>query len=259
MDTTRIFNELRHKIAGSDQFMSGHQLINPRARTGGISRRVPEWTKSDSKVQKLLITSFPHHQTNQLQRERMARWLAVIYYHFRLQMSVGGVAGVAKDRGIKIVDVKGTIKRIRRAGAGLNTAGKQRRPQTNVKAESVKRRVRREIENEELGVMDRILAPARWLPVRRNPVLLVPNLLVPEWLSKKKVYKLIDTSFQKWMSVQHQQAKRWYQIIHYSWRRGASRKEVAGLMGITERQVRYVLKRIRGAGPPTQNINPLDH
>jgi hypothetical protein len=85
--------ELRGKFDGQDPFMTGgHQIIQPR----GGNRVIPEWAKSDVKIQKILLRSFPELKTNPAVRVRAARWMVIIQLYYRMQMTNTAVAAQAK-------------------------------------------------------------------------------------------------------------------------------------------------------------------
>lgn len=89
------FLELRGKFDGQDPFMTGgHQII--KLRTG--DRVIPEWTKSDKKIQAILLRSFPKLRTDPKQRVSAARWATIIQLYYRMQMTQGQVAAQMKLR-----------------------------------------------------------------------------------------------------------------------------------------------------------------
>jgi hypothetical protein len=111
------YAELRGHLDGQDPFMTGgHQIM--KTRRG--NRIMPEWAKSNKKVQEILIRSFPKLRTNPGQRERAARWATVIHLYFRMQMTSGQVASQMKVTSKVVYDL---ILRINRASKGLKASG----------------------------------------------------------------------------------------------------------------------------------------
>lgn len=112
------FLELRGKFDGQDPFMTGgHQII--KMRTG--DRVVPEWTKSDKEVQKILLRSFPKLRTSPKQRALAGRWAQAIHLYYRMQMTRGQVAAQMK---MNLNATKMLIRSINWAGKGLKANGK---------------------------------------------------------------------------------------------------------------------------------------
>jgi predicted DNA-binding protein YlxM (UPF0122 family) len=96
-------------------------------------QKMPEWMKDEKNVRELLLRVFPKLKTNDRQRKRAARWVAIIGLYFKTAWSARDVAEKLNTTEKKIYD---TAQRITRAGAGLRTTGKQRtgkrgRPKTN--------------------------------------------------------------------------------------------------------------------------------
>ena len=96
-----------------------------RARAAHQRRmaRVPEWANSDTEVRALLLRSFPKLKTDLAQKKRAALWSKVIFLYWR---ELWGGVDIAKEMKIPASMVYETIKRIKRAGAGLRTDGKPR-------------------------------------------------------------------------------------------------------------------------------------
>lgn len=122
-----ITRQLRQSFSAADGFMTGgHQILKPSRAGVGPRRKNSDWAKSDTRVQKLLLTVFPKLNTNLLQRERAGRWLRVIHLYFRQGMSYGEVAAemeLSKER------VKGIIRSVFRAlrGCAANRSRKRRK------------------------------------------------------------------------------------------------------------------------------------
>jgi len=100
------FAELRGNFDGSESFMTqGHQIIKMRR----IDRSIPEWAKSNKKIQQILLCSFPKLKTDARQRARAARWSLIIHLYFRMQMTRGQIAAQLK---VNPNTVKMVIRRI---------------------------------------------------------------------------------------------------------------------------------------------------
>lgn len=229
MDTNHIFNELRRKIAGSDQFMSGHQILTDRT---GYSRLAPEWTKSEFETGKLLVTTFPKYRTNKLQKARMLRWFQIIHRYWRLQNSAGEIA---KDFKIPLYEVKNYITRIKHAASGLNTAGNPRglpRPRRSLK----------EVRAFELKLLNKLFSKT---PRGRGE-----KRYVPSWVRNPKlIARLLDSSFPRRhiSGRQNAQASRWAKIINLYFIKKKKRSDVAKTLGLKDSQVRATLSRIKRA------------
>jgi len=111
------FIELREKIGSSDPFMTGGHQIK-KIREG--AHDIPEWTKSDAEIRRLLLRSFPALETNDLQRRRAARWARVIHLYFRLNTPHGQIA---QELRLSLNKVKMTIRSIKWAAAGKRADG----------------------------------------------------------------------------------------------------------------------------------------
>jgi hypothetical protein len=106
------FRRLRTQFDGNDPFMSGgHQIKKIRAR----ERAVPDWAADNTKVRSLLLRSFPKLKINVRERERAARWAAVITMFYRMKMSKSRIAAELK---IATTTVKLILQHIQRAAAG---------------------------------------------------------------------------------------------------------------------------------------------
>lgn len=239
LDSKRSFAELHRFVDGDEPFMTwGHEVHKDRSAGGNLRRwHRPDWVHSQSKVRELLIRSFPNWDTNQTQKVRMLRWYQVIYRYYRLQEPVGRVA---KHFNITEDEIKNILSRIRQAAQGLNTAGKPRHAKLEPKFASVKRREGRSRELQNHLRMDNLLAPIAWQRVKHKN----RSRLVPQWVTQKKIDQIIRTSFPKFDSRHFDQARQWYQIIHYYYRKKATRKETARLMNTSDGQVRDTLMRI---------------
>src|SRR5579859_7661600 len=107
---SNIHDELRGKFFG-DGFMAGHQVLKIRRRF----RSIPEWAKSNKRVQELLLTAFPKLATDEKQRHRAGRWARIIQLYFRSQKSYSETAeelGEGKNAILK------TIRRVRLTAEG---------------------------------------------------------------------------------------------------------------------------------------------
>lgn len=117
------FEKLREKFDGSDPFMSGgHQIIKSAGATRHDTRvsNVPEWALDDSKVQTLLLTSFPKLKTDDIQRKRAGRWLQIIHLYYRMGWTQNKIAG---EMSIEINLLKYYLTAIKRAAKGLTVDG----------------------------------------------------------------------------------------------------------------------------------------
>jgi hypothetical protein len=229
MDTGHIFNELRRKIAGSDQFMTGHQILTDRT---GYSRLAPEWTKSKFETGKLLINTFPKYRTNALQKARMLRWSQIIHRYWRLQNSAGEIA---EDFKIPLYEVKNYITRIKHAAAGLNTAG-------NPRGLPGPRRSLEEVRAFELKLLNKLFSKTpRGRGKKRH---------VPSWARNPKlIARLLNSSFPRrhTRARESAQANRWAKIIHLYFIKRETRDDVAKILGLKDSQVRATLSRIKRA------------
>jgi hypothetical protein len=113
----QTFRELREVFDGSDPFMTGgHGIREPRTRR----KKIPEWSKSDDEIRKILLRSFPKLQTNHRQRSSAAKWLRIIHLYYRAGMTRGQVA---HELGMKDNTLKFTLIRIKRVAKGQWTNG----------------------------------------------------------------------------------------------------------------------------------------
>lgn len=115
-----VFQELRGSIDGRDGFMRGHQIIKKKR----LRRDIPEWTKSDRKIQEILLRSFPKLRTDYKQRKLAARMARIIHLYFRV--------GSPRNEIVEELDINQNLFRvllngIRRAGKGLTKNGRERK------------------------------------------------------------------------------------------------------------------------------------
>ena len=75
-------HQLRKHLDSDDPFMSaGHQILVERQQ----ERVCPEWAKSDTKIQEILLRSFPKlKQAGSQDEKRAGRWARVIQLYFRM-------------------------------------------------------------------------------------------------------------------------------------------------------------------------------
>ena len=103
-----------------DSFQTGH------GRRGGPTLRmqkIPKWMNQESDIQRVLLRVFPKLKTDEHQRKSALRWLGLIHWYFKIGWSA---QDVAEKLHISAKTVHETAQRIRYAGAGLRTTGKQR-------------------------------------------------------------------------------------------------------------------------------------
>ncbi len=85
-------------------------------------RSMPDWAKSDTGVQKILLTAFPKLHEKPLQRKRAGRWAQVIQLYFRQGWTFSEVADELneKPRSIEMVirGITWTSKGMRADGRG---------------------------------------------------------------------------------------------------------------------------------------------
>jgi hypothetical protein len=106
------YQQLRRVFEGNDSFMiQGHQIAGLRRRR----RSVPEWTRNNKEIKKILLRSFPKLQVNAKQRAQAACWARVIYLYFVLQWTY---TQVASEIAIPPGKAWNVINRIKRAAAG---------------------------------------------------------------------------------------------------------------------------------------------
>lgn len=80
-----IFEQLRWKFDGSDQFVAGGHGVRGVGSTRHAERvsQVPDWANDDAQIRTLLLRSFPKLATDLNQRRRAGAWLIIIYLYFR--------------------------------------------------------------------------------------------------------------------------------------------------------------------------------
>ena len=110
--------ELRNYLDGGDSFMrSGHQILVIRS----VKKVIPSWAKSDAKIRKILLRSFPKLKTDKKQAMAAGRWARVIHLYFRMGQTRGQIAG---EMGLNYATTDTMIRNIKRAAAGFRANGK---------------------------------------------------------------------------------------------------------------------------------------
>jgi hypothetical protein len=127
----RHFQQLRKMFDGDDSFMTaGHQRTNLRTR----ERTVPDWTRSNKEVRKVLLRSFPKLLADPQQRLQAARWARVIHLYFRMHYTYKQVSAELDKTPKSIESIIRSIKRVadgRRAnGNGLRSLRGPGRPKS---------------------------------------------------------------------------------------------------------------------------------
>jgi hypothetical protein len=99
---------------------SGHQILKPHERTW---QRVPEWTKDNQIVGKVLLRSWPHMMDKSSKKYRRhhgnaLRWMRIINLYFRNCMTPTQVANEPSNHDWKLTPKKvaGLAWDIKRAG-----------------------------------------------------------------------------------------------------------------------------------------------
>lgn len=109
--------QLRQSLDSNDGFIAnGHAVVKPRT----YKREKPDWTKSQSKIQKLLLRSFPKLATNPRQRSSAARWAMVINLFFTMGYTE---SQVAEELGSSTVKIHNVIRAIYRVANGRSANG----------------------------------------------------------------------------------------------------------------------------------------
>jgi hypothetical protein len=108
--------QLRNVMDGGEQFMGGHGIV--KART--YKRKVPEWTKSDKAIRKVILRAFPGLASDPEQRKAASRWANVINLYFRLGYTR---SQIAEEIGSSSSKVHGVIRSILRVSKGLRANG----------------------------------------------------------------------------------------------------------------------------------------
>src|SRR5258708_6371390 len=131
--TPTEFKQLRESFDGSDQFMRGSAVFGGArsrhtARVASISITDP-WSLDDEQVRLLLLKVFPRAfrkpgmKISRTQRKRARQWMAIIQWYFRQGLTANRVALRLRQEEKRVED---TVRRMRRAAAGLRTTGKLR-------------------------------------------------------------------------------------------------------------------------------------
>jgi hypothetical protein len=119
MDRSEIFRQLRTKLDGSDPFVSGgHRIIKIRTAT---PRVIPDWTRNDKEVRKVLLRSFPKLNEDPIHRSQAARWTRVLHLYFRMGLTRGQIS---KEMKLSASQVNSFILTLKRVGAGHRADGK---------------------------------------------------------------------------------------------------------------------------------------
>jgi DNA-binding NarL/FixJ family response regulator len=108
--------QLRNVMDGGEQFMGGHGIV--KART--YKRKVPEWTKSDKAIRKVILRAFPKTTEDPSQRKAASRWASVIHLYFRLGYTRSQIAEELNSTTLKIHNV---VRSILRVSKGLRADG----------------------------------------------------------------------------------------------------------------------------------------
>lgn len=96
--------------------LTSSQIV--QART--YRRTTPLWTKSDKKIQQLLLRSFPKMKVDAGQRASAARWASVIHFYFRMAYTR---AQIAHELGSTTTKIHGIIRSILRVSNNLAANG----------------------------------------------------------------------------------------------------------------------------------------
>jgi hypothetical protein len=120
------YQGLMRVLDSHDTFVTGHQIIKTAGATLHNQRvqNIPDWTKNDEEVRKLLKTAFPklneESRVGRKQRIYAARWLRIIHLYCRM-----GWTGrkVAEEMGISLETFKNLRSRIFRVQKGLTSSG----------------------------------------------------------------------------------------------------------------------------------------
>jgi hypothetical protein len=125
---------------GSDQFMNGSAVFGKAGphhdkRIANMHLTDP-WAFDDEQMRLLFQRAFPNINTKRetkTQHKRALQWMNIIYRWFRRGQTA---SRVARAMGTNAKQVEDTIRRIRKAAAGLRTTGK---PRTNTRGRPKKR------------------------------------------------------------------------------------------------------------------------
>src|SRR5712664_1604996 len=103
-----------------DSFQTGHGIRGgPTLRM----RKMPKWMNNENDIRRLLLRVFPKLETDERQRKSALRWLGIIHRYFKMGQSAQDVADELHMSAKTVHDI---AQKIRYAGAGLRTTGKQR-------------------------------------------------------------------------------------------------------------------------------------
>ena len=105
---------------------SGSFFPSGREKARSYKKAIPEWTFSNSEIQKLIRRSFPNWQNNPRQQTDAERWAMVINLYYRNGYTFSQVAEEMCSTPCKI---RGVIRSIQRAAAGLQA--NSNKPRTN--------------------------------------------------------------------------------------------------------------------------------
>jgi hypothetical protein len=75
---------------------------------------VPDWSRSDAAIQKLLLRAFPRLASDEKQRNQASRWATVIHLHYRLRWTEGQIA---EAMAMTVSAFQGVIDRIKKAAS----------------------------------------------------------------------------------------------------------------------------------------------
>jgi len=138
--TPTEFEQLRKSFDGSDKYMRGAAIFGKAG--GHHNKRIANthltdpWAFNDEQMRLLFQRAFPNINTRretEVQHKRALQWMFIIYRWFRRGQTANRVA---RAMGTNAKQVEDTIRRIRRAAAGLRTTGK---PRTNTRGRPKKR------------------------------------------------------------------------------------------------------------------------
>jgi hypothetical protein len=130
-------SELRHYFDKSE-YLGGQTGSKPARAFHEVAgekptgrHEIPEWSKSDQLVRRVLLTAFPKLATNSRHRCGARRWMAVVYFYFRRRCTVGQAVEeinmLSWSKWATYSIVKHIIEDIRNVGKGLSANGRVRR------------------------------------------------------------------------------------------------------------------------------------
>ena len=111
---------LRSVFDGKDGFMTGHQILKVRRP----KRKTPEWTRTQTGIQQILLKAFPKLKTDESQRQRAGRWARVIQLYF---LSAKSYRETAEEMGEKTRTIEMLIRSIHRTVKGIPVNGISRK------------------------------------------------------------------------------------------------------------------------------------